>query len=174
LPLRELNYPATDRPKRGGSGPPWHGTTNDRFPTTQLTSTPTARETLPQTTRRSRRTRRQTINRRALQHLEWLRVVRSDGYIRSFFLPPPGDPILFCTIVTGLRVYFEGVSYSGQGVSFAVEWVAALIWACTWAVIIEEMDVSNGPESGRNLAVIVAPRTASLCQRRTLLYLLGR
>jgi len=35
-----------------------------------------------------------------------------------------------------------------------------------YPVKIREMDVSNGPESGRNLAVIVAPRTASLCQRR--------
>ena len=64
-------------------------------------------------------------------------------------------------------MYFEGVSYSDQGVSFAVEWVAALIWACTWAVIIEEMDVSNGPESGRNLAAILEPQTASLCHFAT-------
>ena len=36
-----------------------------------------------------------------------------------------------------------------------------------YPVKIREMDVSNGPESGRNLAAIVAPRTASLCQERS-------
>jgi len=35
-----------------------------------------------------------------------------------------------------------------------------------YPVKIREMDVSNGPESRRNMAVIVAPRTASLCQLR--------
>jgi hypothetical protein len=44
--------------------------------------------------------------------------------------------------------------------------MTVFVWAGTWAVNIEELDVSNGPESGRNLAVIVAPRTASLCQLR--------
>ena len=42
--------------------------------------------------------------------------------------------------------------------------MTVFVWAGTWAVNIEEMDVSNGPESGRNLAVILDPRTASLCQ----------
>ena len=68
---------------------------------------------------------------------------------------------------TGVRVNFEGVSYSAQGVRFAVERVAALIWARTWAVIIEEMDVSNGPESGRNLAAISVLKMIALCQLRS-------
>jgi hypothetical protein len=87
------------------------------------------------------------------------RVVRSDGYIRSFFHPPrPGAPILFCTIVTRLRVNFEVLSYSDQGISSAVEWVAGFVWARTWAVIIKEMDVSNGPaDSTRHRNTLAKP-----------------
>ena len=53
---------------------------------------------------------------------------------------------------------FEVLSYSDQGISFAVEWVAGFVWARAWAVNIEEIDVSNGPESGRNLAEISISR----------------
>ena len=70
-------------------------------------------------------------------------------------------------MVTGLRVYFEEIPYSAQGVSFALELMAGFVWARTWAVNIGEMNVSNGPESGRNLAAISAPRTASLCPERS-------
>ena len=98
--------------------------------------------------------------------MQWRRVVWCVGYMRSYSYPPL-YPTLFFGMGIGLRVNSEDAPYSAQGVSFAVEWVAALIWACTWAVIIEEMDVSNGPESGRNLAVISVPRTASLCHGRS-------
>jgi len=73
------------------------------------------------------------------------RVARSDEYIRSFILPPLVSPILFCGMVTGLRVNFEVLSYSDQGISFAVEGVAGFVWARAWAVNIEELDVSKGP-----------------------------
>ena len=74
----------------------------------------------------------------------------------ELFLPPV--PHTFCRLVTGLRVNFEVLSYSDQGISFAVEWVAGFVWARAWAVNIEEIDVSNGPESGRNLAEISISR----------------
>jgi hypothetical protein len=64
-------------------------------------------------------------------------------------------------------VNFEVLSYSDQGISFAVEGVAGFVRARTWAVNIEELNVSKGPESERDLAVIVAPRTASLCHLGT-------
>jgi hypothetical protein len=35
-------------------------------------------------------------------------------------------------------------------------------------VKIEEMDVSNGPESGHDLVAILDPRTASFCHEATL------
>jgi hypothetical protein len=70
-------------------------------------------------------------------------------------------------MVTGLRVNFEGVSYSAQGVRFAVKWVAGFVWAGAWAVIIKEMDVSNGPESRRNLAAISVLKMIALCQLRS-------
>jgi hypothetical protein len=62
-------------------------------------------------------------------------------------------------------VNFEVLSYSDQGISFAVEEVAGFVRARAWAVNIEELDVSNGPESGRDLAVIVPPsgRFVPLC-----------
>jgi len=43
--------------------------------------------------------------------------------------------------------------------------VAGFFWARAWAVNIEEMDVSNGPESGRNLAVIVPPPNGKFVPR---------
>jgi hypothetical protein len=66
-------------------------------------------------------------------------------------------------MVTGLRVNFEGVSYSDQVVSLVLEWMAGFVWARAWAVNIEEMDVSNGPESGRNLAAISVLTMTAWC-----------
>ena len=67
-------------------------------------------------------------------------------------------------MVTGLRVYFERVSYSAQGESLAVERTAGFVWARTRAVNIEEIDVSNGPESGRNLGVLSVLKMTGLCR----------
>jgi len=44
--------------------------------------------------------------------------------------------------------------------------MAGFVWPRTWAVNIEEMDVSNGPESGRNLAAISVLKMTALCQLR--------
>lgn len=41
----------------------------------------------------------------------------------------------------------DGVLYTGLIGSFAMDSVAALVWARTWAVNTEEMNVSNVPES---------------------------
>jgi len=67
-------------------------------------------------------------------------------------------------MVTGLRVYFEKIPYSAQGVSFALELMAGFVWARTWAVNIGEMNVSNGPESGRNLGAISVLKMTGLCR----------
>jgi hypothetical protein len=50
----------------------------------------------------------------------------------------------------------DGIPYSVLGGGFAVERVAGFVWARTRAVIIEEINVSNGPESGH-------PRGAGSC-----------
>jgi hypothetical protein len=78
-------------------------------------------------------------------------------------------PILFCGMGIGLRVNSDGIPYSVLGGGFAVERVAGFVWARTRAVIIEEINVSNGPESGRNLAAILEPQTASLCHFESLI-----
>ena len=59
-------------------------------------------------------------------------------------------------MVTELRVNSERVGYSVMGGRVRLSTYSR------WK--IEEMDDSNGPESGRNLAAILDPQTASLCQ----------
>jgi len=58
----------------------------------------------------------------------------------------------------------DGIPYSVLGGGFAVERVAGFVWARTRAVIIEEINVSNGPESGRNLGAISVLKMTALCR----------
>jgi hypothetical protein len=63
----------------------------------------------------------------------------------------------------GLRMNPEEVPYSGLAGWVAVEWVAGFAGMRNKRVKIEDIDVWNGPESGRNLAAISTRKVAALC-----------